>query len=32
MLGEKMRKVIAVYDRKAYIFDYFENKQLLAER
>tara|TARA_R110000744_G_C19329522_1_gene558433 strand:+ start:654 stop:1364 length:711 start_codon:yes stop_codon:yes gene_type:complete len=32
VLGEQMRKVIAVCDREADIFDYLENKQLHAER
>jgi hypothetical protein len=32
VLGEQMRKVIAVCDREADIFDYIENKQLHGER
>jgi hypothetical protein len=32
VLGEQMRKVIAVCDREADIFDYLENKQLNGER
>jgi hypothetical protein len=32
VLGEQMRKVISVCDRKADVFNYIENKQLHAER